>query len=263
MGDAAQKNLSVTDTIKVSVVLAILVCAAVCQSAHAEQSWFQIEAGLGVTSAVKLGDGMFYSKGFSHDTPNGSYGGRVGLVFNAIPAAPRSFVPGVRAHLDYYNFGKVKWSSVNPQDEADFSSVGQRGGYNLATQSCVDGNCGDFRRFDSAGGIQAIALTVEPYWDLGSGWQLGVEAGPALYRTTWTSVATAMNDSARFGPTGTQETLSHQPHVQVGVLVGASVSKGPFSARLNYLNAPVGYSTDKDTPAGIKGEWMLSMNYTF
>jgi hypothetical protein len=169
---------------------AFLACAAICQSAHAE-SFFQIEAGLGITSAVKLGDGMYYSKGFSHDTPNGSYGGRVGIVMNAVDARPRSFVPGVRAHLDYYNFGKVKWSSTNPQDEADFSSVGERGGYNIATQSCVDGNCGDMRRFDSTGGIQAIALTIEPYWDLGSGWQLGVEAGPALYRSTWTSVAVA------------------------------------------------------------------------
>jgi hypothetical protein len=42
-----------------------------------------------------------------------------------------------------------------------------------------------------------------------------------------------------------------------------SFGEGLFAARLNYLNAPVGYSTDKDTPAGIKGEWMLSMNYTW
>jgi hypothetical protein len=41
------------------------------------------------------------------------------------------------------------------------------------------------------------------------------------------------------------------------------VNKRPFSARLNYLNAPVDYSIDKNVPAGIKGEWMLSMNYTF
>ncbi|MFM0191642.1 hypothetical protein PQQ65_01005 [Paraburkholderia strydomiana] len=126
--------------------------------------------------------------------------------------------------------GKVKWSSANPQDEADFLSVGERGGYNIATQSCLDGNCGDMRRFDSTGGIQAVALPVEPYWDLGSDRQLGVEGGPALYRSTWTSVAVALNDSARFGPAGTQETLSHQPHIQVGVLIGASVNKVPFSA---------------------------------
>ncbi|WP_157378782.1 hypothetical protein [Burkholderia ubonensis] len=231
-------------------------------AAHAQESFFQIEAGLGVTSAVKLGDGMYYSKGFSHDTPNGSYGVRAGIVLNAIEARPRAWTPGLRFHLDYYNFGKVRWSSVNPQDSADFSRVGQIGGYNTATLSCNDNNCGTFRRFDSVGSIQAIALTVEPYWNLGNGWQLGLEAGPALYRSMWTSIATTLSDG-RFGPAGTRETLSHHPRVQAGVLVGVSVGKGAFSARLNYLNAPVGHSSDDNVPAGIKGEWMLSLNYTW
>lgn len=228
-------------------------------TAHAE-SFFQVEAGVGITSAVKLGDGMYFSRGFSHDTPNGSYGGRVGIVFNAIEARPRSWVPGLRAHLTYYNFGKIRWSSVDPQDAADFT--GTPGGYNVATQSCNDSNCGTFRRFDSTGGIQAIALTAEPYWDVGRGWQFGLEVGPALYRSTWTSVATAMADG-QFGAAGTQETLSHNPHIQVGALAGVSVSRGPFSVRANYLYAPVGRSTAKDVPAGIKGSWMLSLNYAF
>jgi len=231
-------------------------------SAQAE-SFFQIEAGLGVTSAQKVGDGIFYSKGFSHSTPNGSYGGRVGVVMNVIDAPVRSIVPGLRMHAGYYNFGKVNWSSMNPQDEADFTSVGQQGGYNVKTGTCVADNCGVFRKFDSTGGIQAIALTVEPFWNLGGAWTLGVEAGPALYRSTWTSVATAMADG-RFGPAGTQETLTHAPRVQLGALAGVSLSRGPFSVRANYLYAPVAYKDDgKDVPAGIKGEFMLSVNYTF
>ncbi|CAB3742440.1 hypothetical protein LMG24238_06883 [Paraburkholderia sediminicola] len=151
---------------------------------------------------------------------------------------------------------------MNPQDEADFTTVGQQGGYNVATQSCVNGDCGTFRKFDSTGGIQALALTVEPYWDLGSGWQIGLEAGPALYRSTWTAVATAESDG-RFGPAGTQETLTHPPKIQVGALVGAAVAKGPFSVRVNYLYAPIGSWAAKNVPAGIKGEWMLSLNYAF
>ena len=234
-------------------------CAA---AAHADPL-FQIETGLGATSATKLGDGMYYSQGFSHDAPNGSYGARVGVVMNAINAQRHSFVPGLRLHLDYYNFGKLRWSSVNPQDAEDFSAAGLRGGYDVHTHSCVDNNCGDFRRFDSTGGIQAVALTLEPFWEIGGGWQFGLEVGPALYRSTWTSVATSMQDSQRFGPAGTQEVLTHQPHFQLGILGGVSLSKGPFAMRLNYLNAPVGRSTDKDVPAGVKGEWMMSLNYTF
>ncbi|WP_205980681.1 hypothetical protein [Paraburkholderia sp. Ac-20340] len=181
---------------------------------------------------------------------------------NAIDARPRSFMPGLRLHLDYYNFGKVKWSSTNPQDAADFDGTGTTGGYNATTQTCNDDNCGAMRRFDSTGGIQAIALTLEPFWDLGSSWQFGVEIGPALYRSTWTSVATALSDG-RFGPIGTQETLMHSPHMQLGALAGASISRGPFSVRLNYLYAPVGSSTAKNVPSGIKGDWMLSANYTY
>jgi hypothetical protein len=234
-------------------------CAAA--SAHAE-SFFQIEVGIGLTAAKKTGDGIFYSKGFSHDTPNGSYGGRVGIVLNAIDAAPRSWTPGLRFHLTHANFGKVKWSSMNPQDQADFDGTGRQGGYNVKTLGCDDNNCGVFRKFDSTGGIQAISLTIEPYWDLGSGWQLGLEAGPALYRSSWTAVATTMSDG-RFGPAGTQETLTHPPKIQVGALVGASVAKGPFSVRANYLYAPIGAWEGKNVPAGIKGEFMLSLNYTW
>ncbi len=235
-------------------------CASASQ-ARAE-SFFQIEAGVGVTSATKLGDGMYYSKGFSHDTPNGSYGGRIGIVMNAVDARPRSYAPGLRMHLDYYNFGKVQWSSVNPQDAADFDGTGATGGYNVTTQACNDNNCGALRRFDSTGGIQAIAFTLEPYWDLGNRWQFGLEAGPALYRSTWTSVATALSDG-RFGPAGTQETLTHSPHIQLGALAGVSVARGAFSMRLDYLYAPPGRSTAKNVPSGVKGSWMLSVNYTF
>lgn len=43
----------------------------------------------------------------------------------------------------------------------------------------------------------------------------------------------------------------------------ASVSRGLFAVRLDYLYAPVGRSAAKDAPAGVKGEWLLSLNYTF
>lgn len=246
---------------KHAVIAAALAVASI--GAHAE-SFFQIEAGLGATSAQKVGDGIFYSKGFSHSTPNSSIGARVGVVMNVIDAPVRSIVPGLRIHAGYYNFGKVKWSSMNPQDEADFTQLGEKGGYSVKTGACVDNNCGVFRKFDSTGGIQAVALTVEPFWNIGGAWTFGIEAGPALYRSTWVSEATAMAGGSKFGPAGTVETLTHTPRVQLGAIAGVSLSRGPFSVRANYLYAPVAYKDDgKDVPAGIKGEFMLSLNYTF
>lgn len=233
-------------------------------SAHAE-SWFAFEAGIGITSAQKLGDDIYFQKGFSHDTPNGSYGGRVGVVFNL--RQPDHWVPGWHVHLDYYNFGKVRWNSTDAEDP----NIQGTFGYNTATQKCNDNNCGQFRNFQSTGGIQAIALTVEPFWDIGGGWKIGVEGGPALFRSTWTSVATSIDDGP-FGPPGTQEHFSRQPRTQFGWLVGASISKGPFSLRYNYLKAPVDGSMsgtssrvggDQWVPSGISGEHMISLNYTF
>lgn len=241
-------------------ILAIAALA-VASQAHAE-SFFQVEAGLGLTSATKVGDGMFYSQGFSHSTPDASYGGRLGIVMNAVTAQPKSITPGLRVHLTYQLFGKVHWASDNPQDEADFTSVGQQGGYNTTTHTCVNSNCGDFRHFDSTGGIQALSLTVEPYWDLGRGWTVGVEVGPALYRSSWTAVATALSDG-RFGPKGTQETLTHTPSLQIGALGGVSACLDTYCARLNYLYAPIGKWSGKNIPAGIKGMWMLSFSKTF
>ncbi|WP_042298944.1 hypothetical protein [Paraburkholderia kururiensis] len=247
---------------KAKTVVKVIAAAALCCAGTARaESWFQFDGGPALTSATKVGDGIYYSRGFSHDTPNGSYGFRAGIQFNAIE--PDHWIPGVRAHLAYYNFGKVRWSSMNPQDSGDFTSEGKVGGYNSVTLSCNDSNCGTFRRFDSVGGIQAIALTVEPYWDVGGGWQIGVEAGPALYRSVWTSVATAMSDG-KFGPAGTQETLTHTPRIQAGALAGVSVSRGAYSARLNYLYAPAKFNENgRDVPSGLKGEWMLSLNYTW
>ncbi len=248
---------------------ALVAGMALACSAHA-QSFFEIEAGVGITSATKLGDGMYWQRGFSHDTPNASYGGRIGIQMNVYE--PDHWIPGLRLHAFYANFGKVRWSSTDAEDPNPEGTMG----YNVATQACNNGDCGTLRRFDSTGGIQAIALTIEPYWSIGSGWTLGLEAGPALFRSTWTSVATSLGDgNSNFGPAGTQQTFSRQPRTQIGWIVGAAVGKGPLTVRLNYLRAPVdtvidGTLTGGGTgqgaqwvPSGISGEWMLSLNYTF
>jgi hypothetical protein len=243
---------------RAAAVAASIGCAAA--SAHAEQSWFSIEAGIGASSAVKVGDGIWFNQGMTHNTSTQSIAGRAGIQLNVIDASPRSFIPGVRVHATYNYFGHWNWDAIAGEDAAADHSYG----YNVKTQQCYNQNCGQFREFRSSGNIQAIALTVEPYWDLGRDWTVGIEGGPALYRAQWNATATALASSERFGPAGSVENFHHSPRLYLGVMLGASISKGPVSVRLNYIYSPDKFmQSGGDVPQGVKGVYMLTANYTW
>lgn len=237
-------------------------CAAATQ-ARAE-SWFQFEAGIGASLYTRQGPGIYYSPGFPNHAPIVAPAFRAGVVLTPIEAQPKSWTPGMRIHLAYLNFGQVSWSSQSPQDASDFSSRGMVGGYDPAAQRCISNNCGQMSDFESYGRIQAIALTAEPYWDLGAGWTIGVEAGTAIYRTTWTTHATVETDGWKLGPPGTVHHLSASPKLRLGALAGISVSKGRFAVRYNYIFAPApGGNADNEQVPGVKGAHMVTVNYTF
>jgi hypothetical protein len=231
--------------------------------AHAD-SWFSFEAGAGIASYTKTGPGIYYTPGFTHSTPINAPAFRVGAIFNALP--PSGLVPGVRVNADYINFGSVSWDAQAPQDESDFTMVGQQGGWSAKTGACVNNNCGQMSDFKSNGRIQAIAMTVEPFWDVGRGFQVGIEAGPALFRATWiaqTTVETA-GGTGKLGPVGSTSTLSSKGTLHLGAIVGVSVAKGPWAVRYNYLYAPAHNGVlDNDLPSGVRGAHMVSVNYTY
>lgn len=236
---------------------------AVATQARAE-SWFQFEVGVGVSSYTRQGPGIYYSPGFPYSAPVIAPAFRVGLVATPIEAAPHSWKPGLRLHATYINFGRVSWSATSPQDAADFSQHGLVGGYEPSIKGCLNNNCGQMSDFQSYGRIQALALTVEPYWALSGGWTFGLEAGPALYRTTWTTHATVETPGWKLGAPGTVHLLSTSPAPRVGLITGASISKGAFSIRYNYIFAPrPGGPGDNEQVPGVKGAHLVTMNYTF
>ncbi|MFM0432400.1 hypothetical protein PQQ75_25540 [Paraburkholderia aspalathi] len=234
---------------------------ALASSAQAE-SFFQIEAGIGMASFTTLQDGMYFQKGFSHHFDLHVPAGRVGIVMNAIDYRQGSVIPGLRIHADYMNFGSVHMTSDAAQDAEDFTSQGQTGGYDAATKGCYDNNCGAIRKFDSSGGLQLLAFTLEPYWQKGA-WTFGVEFGPTLFRSTWTSTATVVSATSPWGPKGSVEVLQHEPHIQLGTIIGASIGYKAFSLRYNYVFCPLGSSTGKNVPAGFKGAHMLTLGYVW
>jgi hypothetical protein len=246
---------------KVAVVAALAFASV---GAHAE-SWFSFEAGVGASSYTRDGPGIYYSPGFKYSAPVNAFAFRVGVVSTVIDAKPRSFVPGLRIHADYLNFGGIKWSSDSPQDSSDFTDRGMVGGYDPKAKACINHTCGQMSDFESFGRIQAIALTLEPYWALKNGWTVGVEVGPALYRDTWVTSATVLTDGFKLGPPGTVHHLTTEPKLHMGTVVGASVSKGPFSVRYTYIFARPSQTGAQDwqSQSGVTGAHMLTLNYTF
>jgi len=215
-----------------------------------------------MASFTTLQDGMYFQRGFSHHFDLHVPAGRVGIVLNAVDYRQGSVIPGLRIHADYMNFGSTHMTSDAAQDAEDFTSQGRTGGYDATTKGCYDNNCGAIRRFDSTGGLQLVALTAEPFWQKGP-WTFGVEFGGTLFRSTWTSTATVVSDTSPWGPKGSVEVLQHQPHIQGGTIVGASVAYKAFSLRYNYVFCPIGKSTAKNVPAGFSGAHMLTVGYTW
>lgn len=233
-------------------------CAAATQ-ARAE-SFFQIEAGIGAASYRTLGDDMYYQTGLSHHFDLHAPAWRVGIRLNAIDYRPGSWVPGVAFNLAYLNFGRVSITSMAaPDKDAYYGATG--GYYNVATQSCA-GPCRDVRAFASSGGMQAIALTIEPYWERGN-WRFGLEAGPMLYRPTWDVSATNVENTTWWGPAGAVQNFHHSPRIELGTIVGASIAYKRVVVRYNYVITPPRHYDDTNVPQGWKGAHMLTVNYTF
>lgn len=222
--------------------------------AHAE-SFFQVEVGVGMASATEDGDIMYYDAGLPHHTPVNGPGARIGLVATLREAETKSWVPGVRMHLGYTYWGAESWSATVGED------FNGSYGYSTLTKNCVN-TCGQIRTFISGGSMHSVNLTIEPYWDLGGGWTVGAEAGPAIYFDPWTSAFVA-NESGPFGPAGSIQQVSHHVVPELGAVVGLSVSKGPFSIRYNYLYGRNRSAGGTDVPSGIKGAHLITANYTF
>ncbi|WP_143810996.1 hypothetical protein [Paraburkholderia piptadeniae] len=186
----------------------------------------------------------------------------MGVQLNAIDHTPGSFVPGLAMHLAYLNFGRASVRSLAAPDGGDgyYGPNGHDGYYSPTAHSCV-GPCGPLRSFVSGGTMQAVALTVEPFWTYRK-WRFGIEAGPTVFRSTYDATATAISDS-QWWNAGQVETFHHTPKWEAGALVGAAVSYGAVSLRYNYIFAKTHTYNAMNVPPGWSGAHMLTLNYTF
>lgn len=181
-------------------------------TAHA--SWFDFEAGLGVSYTKDMGDGVWYQQALPHAERVTTPAITLGLTGKVYDSARYD----VRWHADYVYLGTYSASCECVPDA----------NYNAQTHQTV----GDLPRlspFNGQGHTQGVALTLEPGYTY-HGIRYAVEAGPFVFWQTW--------HESLYDLGGHWDDLSHKTVAQLGYVVGASVSRGPWSLSYRYYAQP-------------------------
>lgn len=193
------------------IVIAALLAAST--AAHAE-SFFQIEAGLGVTRYTKE-DGRWFQQG----TPGAD---------NKVSSKPPAFSLGLTGpivtrerwgvdwHAEYVNLGRAAAScNCTPNDE----------NYDAKTHKFTDVMPADPAGFSGSGVSQGFVLSVEPYYVVHSV-RLGLEVGAYIHRDTWHEYVTGWQTT----PDMPKQSFDiSQKSWSVAPVVGVSVSKDRYT----------------------------------
>ncbi|CAH2911476.1 MAG: hypothetical protein CPSOU_1997 [uncultured Paraburkholderia sp.] len=210
-------------------------CAAA--SAHAEQSWFQFEAGIGATHIKDMGDGTWIQEGArsNHENKNSPalMAGFTGQLY-------ASGNWDVRYHADYVYIGKFSASVDGVPDE-----------YDPVKHKIVDYKGERFSPFDGQGHVQGVPLTLDVGYTY-RGWRVAAEAGAWVYWQTW--------HESLYDLSGQWCDLSHKTHAQVGYVVGARVERGPMSLSYRYYSIKQSWNP---YPGLATGAHVLMATYRF
>jgi hypothetical protein len=237
-------------------IMAFAVAMALACSAHAT-SFFDFEADVGGSMYGKV-DGRWINEGLPNDPHYSAPAWSARVILNAVDYHG-GYTPGLALNLVYLNYGRASIRSLAaPDEDPNVFNATNGGFYDTKSHSC-QGPCGPLRDFSSGGTMQAIALTLEPYWTTGA-WRFGIEVGPALFRYTWDATATSTSTTPYWGPAGSVETWHHDPRWELGAVAGVSVCRDSICARANYIYSP---PRDKVAPGAGNGAFMLTLGYTW
>jgi hypothetical protein len=182
--------------------------------AHADSiaDYVHPEAGIGASLYSKGPDGFWFQEAFPHKMRLEVPAFEVGLTGPIYQAANW----GIDWHADWAWLGMVN---------TDAKAVPLDANYNAHTKGC-NGQCLPLADYRGSGHAQAFLLALEPHYDIGK-WRLGVEAGPTLYHATWTEDVSNIQYTAGADPISLR--LASTDGWRFGWVIGASVSRGPFS----------------------------------
>jgi len=221
-------------------LLTALAVALVTTSAHA----VDFELGAGVSTYQAQGDGTWYQQGMPHNLGLSApvlMAGFAGALY-----ASNNW--GVDWHVNYVSLGHVSSDcTCTPIDENYSTKLHQK----LNLYDVPDA------RFVGNGNAQGVKFTLEPYFKY-KGWRFGVEGGLFPYRPSW---VVQVSDWA-VGGTPTTLTVGTPHAIQLGGVVGASVSRGNFALSYQHYFLPTKFDA-AHSPAIWKGADVLMMTVRF
>jgi len=202
--------------------------------AHA-QSFFELEAGVGVAKTRDMGDGVWVQKGLDNSESLTNIGFMGGLTGSLYERGNWS----IRYHADYVYMGRQE-ASTDAVPDANYNPVRHQV---LQRQST-------YSYFNGQGHTQGIALTLQPTYAW-RGVEFGLEAGYWAYWATW-------HQTAETG--GVTESLNHQTKVQFAPVVGASIEYKNVSVSYRYYKMRPLWSPVPGIATGVQ---MVTLTYRF
>lgn len=203
------------------------------------------ETAVGVTEYTPVGNGFWYQEGpgLPYSLNLRSTGLQIGVT--------DSITSWLDWHANYVYLGRASSDAIaTPQDS----------NYDLENKRCR-GECLAHSRYRGSGQVHGLALTLEPHLDY-RGWRLGVSGGLFLYVATWH----VRVDDFIGAPGETPRVLnvSHKPKLNVGKVIGVSISRGNMTLQYQrFFDRPRSNENAGDFPTIWNKTDMLSLRYRF
>lgn len=206
-------------------------------------SWFQFEAGLGVSTIADMGDGIWIQQGAPNNkeqkTTPAFLAGFTGPLY-----ANRGF--DLRWHVDYVYLGEFS-ASVEGVPDQYYDPA-----HHVVLPSWKQSGLA-YSPFSGHGHLQGVPVTLDAGYTV-NGWRLGLEAGGWTYWQTWHESLEGMGQSDQW------HDLSHKTQMQFSYVIGANVTHKDFSLSYRYYKTTGG---GNPYPGLATGAHVLMATYRF
>ncbi len=210
----------------------------------------QPEIGIGITHSVAQPDGVWYQQRFSHtlklDSPAFMLGARGDVL------------PWLAWHADAVWLGRFTSNSQDTPNDANYSASSSTG---------CNGQCLPMANYIGSGTVYGVAATLEAHTQ--GAWQVGVEAGPFLYRHSWTMSVPNWYSSTQTGPSTFQAGAASPVHTSdvgtgLGYVAGAWVRRGNTALNVRYYADGLGFPRSGDAwPPIWRFQWVVMLVQAF